>query len=228
MAVSAWGDNADKKFPVAMFGLILLNCLVFFCWELPQGRHQLQANLFRFGLVPYDYVSGSGGIPPWYTLVTMMFIHGGYLHLFGNMLFLWIFGERVEEAFGHWKFLGFFLLCGIGGNLVYILFNQDSWIPSVGASGAISGVMAAYVLLFPKQEVRLLSLNGFISVSGVAVVGVWMTLQILSTVAMMTSDIHSGIAYMAHLGGFAMGLCLTPLLRHLPKRLYHLHFRGWH
>src|SRR3989337_1070678 len=144
-----------------------------------------------------------------------MFMHGGWLHLFGNMLFLWIFGDNVEDRFGHLKFLIFYLLAGVAGTLAQFAVAPHSNVPNVGASGAIAGVLGAYILLFPQSRVNVLLGRQIVAMPAFAVLGMWIVLQLVSGVGTIaaTDESAGGIAYMAHIGGFVSGLLMTFLFR---------------
>jgi len=160
-----------------------------------------------------------GPTPIWLTLFTSMFMHGGWLHIGGNMLFLFIFGDNIEKAYGHVKYLAFYLVCGIIAGLAHVLSQPDSIIPSLGASGAISGVMAGYLVLFPTNRVKVLLALGIIllrpmMVPAVVMIGVWALLQFINGLgAIAVTDQTSGVAYWAHIGGFIAGLVITFLAR---------------
>lgn len=155
----------------------------------------------------------------WLTILTSMFMHGGFMHIAGNMLYLWIFGDNIEDNFGHGKFLLFYLLCGIAASMAQIFVDPNSTVPSLGASGAIAGVLGAYLIMFPRNRVRNLLFLGFIfttiELPAVVVLGFWIVLQIFSQYTAMASARHAsgGVAYMAHIGGFAAGLVLCFLFR---------------
>ena len=144
-----------------------------------------------------------------------MFMHGGWLHLFGNMLFLWIFGDNVEDRFGHGKFLIFYLLAGLAATFAQYWVSPESGIPNVGASGAIAGVLGAYILLFPQSRVNVLLGRQIVAMPAFAVLGMWIVLQLVSGVGTIaaTDESAGGIAYMAHIGGFVSGLLMTFLFR---------------
>jgi len=152
------------------------------------------------------------------TLITSMFLHGGFLHLGGNMLYLWIFGNNVEDAMGHVRFLLFYLACGLAAALAEGTVNRHSALPMVGASGAISGVLAAYVLIYPRARVTVIIPLGILlyptKISAFYVIGFWFVLQLLNGVG--ASPGAPGTAWWAHVGGFAAGFLLTPLLSHFP------------
>src|SRR6476620_4902945 len=145
-------DNSDRKtIPFVTYALIAINVLVFVLLELPQGQN-LDGFLTRWGTIPTQIIAGNGLL----TLITSMFLHGGWLHLGSNMLFLWIFGDNVEDAFGHVLYLVFYLVCGLVASLAQVLINSSSNVPGVGASGAIAGVLASYIVLFGSRPVRVL------------------------------------------------------------------------
>ena len=204
--------------PVVTYGLILLNVLVF-VFELNQpSRGALQSFIQAYGVVPHEYIAARD-LPPtiplpfWATLFTSMFIHGGWMHLGGNMLYLWIFGDNLEDALGHARFLLFYLACGVAAGLAHILFSGASNVPTVGASGAISGVLGGYIVLFPKNRVRILTRAGITAVPAVVVLGFWILIQLISGVgSIATTSDTGGVAYMAHVGGFVAGLVLVKLM----------------
>jgi membrane associated rhomboid family serine protease len=140
-----------------------------------------------------------------------MFLHGGWMHLGGNMLYLWIFGDNLEHAMGQVRFLIFYLVCGLAASAAHILFNLQSPVPAVGASGAISGVLGGYLLLFPKNRVRVLTRGGIAHVPAMVVLGLWIVLQFVSGLGSIAETAASGVAYMAHIGGFVAGLVLVKL-----------------
>ena len=162
---------------------------------------------------------GPGPMPIWLTLFTSMFMHGGWLHIGGNMLFLFIFGDNIEKVYGHIKYLIFYLVCGIIAGLAHVLSQPDSIIPSLGASGAISGVLAAYLVLFPTNRVRVLLALGIIYLRPIAVpafvmIGIWALLQFINGLgAIAVTDQTSGVAYWAHIGGFIAGAVITLLAK---------------
>lgn len=163
---------------------------------------------------PYAVPQQPGPDPIWLTILTSMFMHGGWLHLLGNMLFLWIFGDNVEHAMGSFRFLVFYLLCGILATLAHILSAPSSQIPSLGASGAISGVLGAYIVLFPKQRVRVLVFRMITYMPAIAVIGMWIVLQFINGIgAMAQTEETGGVAYAAHVGGFIAGLALVWIFR---------------
>lgn len=199
-----------------------------FLWQLSLGQPAGLAAVYALGLIP-SVVFGLHELPPDLailpasaTIVTSMFLHAGWMHLIGNMLFLWIFGDNVEEAMGHAKFLGFYLLCGVAAALAQALPDPHSTIPMIGASGAISGVLGAYLLLFPRARVLVLIPIGFFLYTvrwpaSVVLIG-WFTLQFLSSTLAAAGE--GGVAFRAHLGGFVAGLVLVVLFKKPGVRLF--------
>jgi membrane associated rhomboid family serine protease len=140
-----------------------------------------------------------------------MFLHSGFMHIAGNMLFLWIFGDNVEDYFGHFPYLLFYLVCGIGSGLTHIIFNFHSPLPALGASGAISGVMGAYILLYPRARVLTLVFIFFIPIPAFIILGYWFLLQFLAGVSSVGAAATGGVAWWAHIGGFLLGMMITGL-----------------
>jgi membrane associated rhomboid family serine protease len=160
------------------------------------------------GFVPRRFLANPGSDFP--TLFTSMFMHGGWLHLLGNMLYLWIFGDNVEDRFGHIKFIVFYLLCGIAATFAQLAFSSASNLPNLGASGAIAGVLGSYILLFPRTRVNVLMGRGVIPVPALVVIGFWIVLQFVSGIGSISNAAQAGgVAYMAHIGGFVAGFVLT-------------------
>jgi membrane associated rhomboid family serine protease len=212
------GDENDHAgIAFVTVGLIVLNAVAFLI-EINRPERAVQAFIFAWGVVPVEYARGVD-LPPeipypfWITLLTSMFLHGGWGHLGGNMLFLWIFGDNIEHRLGHLRFIAFYVACGLAASIAHILFNSGSQIPAVGASGAISGVLGGYLLLFPRNRVYVLTWGGVMAVPAVFMLGLWIVTQFISGVGSIaaTEATSGGVAYMAHIGGFAAGLVLAPL-----------------
>ena len=210
----------SRSVPLATWGLILLNGLVFF-QELalpPESLEQLTALL---GMVP----ARLGHDPEaWWTLLTCMFLHGGWMHFIGNMWTLYLFGDNVEDRMGSVRFLVFYLLCGVAAGLTHALTVPDSTIPTIGASGAIAGVLGAYFLLFPTARVITLVPVFFwpfiVEIPAVFYLGAWFVSQLLSgTMALLAPGDFEGVAWWAHVGGFVAGLALLPVFKK-PRRHY--------
>jgi len=200
-------NSARRTVPVVTYGLIALNIL-FFLVELVSG----DAFIVRWAFVPSRFLSNPIG--DFLTLFSSMFMHAGWLHLIGNMLYLWIFGDNVEDRFGHIKFTIFYLLCGLVATFAQLVFSLGSNVPNLGASGAIAGVLGAYILLFPRGKIKVLQGQGVIQVPALIVIGLWFVLQFFSGLGSITDAAQTGgVAYMAHIGGFVAGLALTFLLR---------------
>jgi len=165
---------------------------------------------------------GVTNIPVWFTLITSMFMHGGFAHIAGNMLYLWIFGDNIENALGHRRYLLFYLLCGIIASLSHVfatkLLGQNLLVPSLGASGAISGVLGAYILLFPRRRVTMFFVRFITHVSALWAIGIWIVFQIVSGLGMLGGSDTGGVAYAAHIGGFLAGLLLVKLF--MPRSRY--------
>jgi len=201
-------DNSSRRItPVVTYTLIALNVIFFFV-EMSGG----EPFIMRWSVVPRRLVNDPSG--DFITIFTSMFMHGGWMHLLGNMLYLWIFGDNVEERMGHGKFLLFYLVCGVAATLAQVWVSADSTIPNLGASGAISGVLAAYLVLFPRGRVRVLLGYTVVAMPALVVIGLWFLLQFINGIGsfMQTAE-TGGVAYMAHIGGFIAGLILTYLLR---------------
>ncbi len=199
-------NSARRAVPVVTYGLIALNILVFFM-EMSQGEPFIR----QWSVVPRQLVANPAEEIP--TVFTSMFMHAGWMHLLGNMLFLWIFGDNVEARLGRAKYLTFYLVCGIVATLAQVAVSSGSNIPSLGASGAISGVLGAYLVLFPQGRVRILARGGIMTVPALVVIGLWILLQFVNGIGSITqSSKTGGIAYMAHIGGFAAGMALAYLL----------------
>ena len=224
-------DNPTLSSPIVTFVLIGLNILV---WVLIQGmgvEPRLSASVCELGLIPGELLSrlqagtpvGSGAIPcevaaspHWITPLSSMFMHGGWMHLIGNMWFLWVFGNNVEDSMGKIRFLLFYLLTGVAAAATQVLVNPASAIPMVGASGAISGVMGAYIILYPRVRVHMLVFLGIfittITVPAVFMLGYWFLLQLLGGVPALARE-SGGVAFWAHTGGFVAGMLLVLVFR---------------
>jgi len=200
-------DSARRSFPIVTYALIALNVLFFFV-EMSGG----DAFIGKWAFVPSRFLANPGA--DFLTIFTSMFMHAGWLHLGGNMLYLWIFGDNVEDRFGPIKFLVFYLLCGIAATVAQLTFSMGSNIPNLGASGAIAGVLGSYILLFPQGKVRVLQGQQVIQIPALIVIGFWIILQLFSGIGSITAAADTGgVAYMAHIGGFIAGFVLTFLFR---------------
>jgi len=238
-------DNSDRTIqPFVNYILIGLNILV---WILLQGMSGDSSFTFSYATVPAEIIKGQDiiseaqritdpntghvflipglgptNIPVYFTLLTSMFMHGSWVHLGGNMLYLWIFGDNIENRLGHKKYLIFYLICGIIASLSHvfstIISTQNSLVPSLGASGAISGVLGAYLLLFPSRKVKMFVIRGIIEVPSFVALGFWIVLQVVSGLGLLGGEGAGGVAYAAHIGGFIAGLLLIKLFDPLKRK----------
>ncbi len=219
-----------RNVPIVNVLIIFVNVAVFL-YETTLSDLQLQNFVMSYGIVPAEIVKGLD-LPPavpfpiWLTTLTAMFIHGGWLHLGSNMLFLWVFGDNVEDRLGSLPYLFFYLVCGIIAALVQIATGPGSTVPSIGASGAIAGVLGAYILLFPRATVRSIlpvipfgCLFGFIPIPAVLMIGLWFIIQIFSGIADLgvATAQSGGVAYWAHIGGFVTGIVLVLAFRRVAR-----------
>jgi membrane associated rhomboid family serine protease len=214
-------DNPSSLTPLVSW-TIMGACIVVFLWQLSLGPQGGQVAVFALGVIPavlFDHAALPADIalvPPLVTVFTSMFMHGGWLHLIGNMLYLWIFADNVEASMGHLRFVLFYLLCGVAAVLAQALPDTTSQIPMIGASGAISGVLGAYLLLHPHARVLVLVPLGFMSqmlyLPAGAVLGLWFGLQLLSSALSPAGE--GGVAFGAHIGGFVAGAALIPLFKY--------------
>jgi membrane associated rhomboid family serine protease len=205
-------ENASGRLPAVNICLILANVAVFI-YQLTLPPHAEKAFVMANAMIP-------ARIPTWFAghstfegaflpLVTSMFLHGGFAHILGNMLFLWIFGDNVEAYFGHLGYLLFYFVCGIGAGLVHVAFNFHSHLPAIGASGAISGVMGAYIVLEPRNRILTLIFIFLVRVPAVIVLGLWFAMQFLSGLSELGAQVNGGVAVWAHIGGFLIGVFLA-------------------
>jgi membrane associated rhomboid family serine protease len=197
-------DNSTRRtVPLVTYALIALNVLFFFV-EMSGG----DAFIMKWAFVPSRFLANPFSDFP--TLFTSMFMHAGWLHLGSNMLYLWIFGDNVEDRFGQVKFTIFYLLCGLGATFAQLAFSLGSTIPNLGASGAIAGVLGAYLVMFPRGRVQVLMGRGVIPMPALMVIGLWIVLQLFSGIGSISATADTGgVAYMAHIGGFIAGFVLT-------------------
>jgi membrane associated rhomboid family serine protease len=200
-------NSARRTVPLVTYALIALNVLFFFI-EMNGG----EAFIMKWAFVPSRFLADPVGDFP--TLFTSMFMHAGWLHLGSNMLYLWIFGDNVEDRFGQVKFIIFYLLAGLAATAAQLAVSLDSNIPNLGASGAIAGVLGAYLVMFPRGRVSVLQGNRVIPVPALIVIGFWFVLQLFSGIGSIASTADTGgVAYMAHIGGFVAGFVLTFVFR---------------
>jgi len=222
-------DDIDRRtVPVVTYALIAVNILV---WLIEIGLGEKFIN--GYSTVPFEITHNTdlvgmqtvqaggqsipihlypGPTPIYLTLLFSMFMHASWLHIAGNMLYLWIFGDNIEDRIGHAKFLVFYLVCGLAASAAEILFQPNSVIPSLGASGAIAGVLGAYLILFPRRQIRVLVARQIVNMPAFMVLGLWIVLQVVSQVGVAGAQ-TGGVAYMAHIGGFVAGVALILLIR---------------
>ena len=225
-------ENPTERAAVVTVAIIIANVLAFILVQGAGTEGALARSVCDFGLIPGEILHtakpGSGvelakgmvclidPVPKYWTVLTSMFMHGGWFHLIGNMLFLWVFGNNIEDATGHGRFLVFYLLCGVAAAAAQTFINPNSIVPMVGASGAISGVLGAYLLLYPKVRVHTLIILPIyittVTLPAWVMLGYWILLQVLSgLVSLNELEKGSGVAFFAHVGGFIAGLLLVKL-----------------
>ena len=203
-------DNPTNNVPFVTIGLIIANIIVF-VWEMVTPMEGEQIALL-YGAISHNLVTfrSTQMVSPLVSVLTSMFLHGGFFHIAGNMLFLWIFGDNIEEALGHFRFLVFYLFSGVVAAYGNALTDPQSMLPMIGASGAISGVLGAYILLFPRARVHTLLFFGFfwqiVRIPAVLVIGFWFLIQVFSGLSSAGTLQHGGVAWFAHVGGFLAGL----------------------
>jgi membrane associated rhomboid family serine protease len=220
-------DNPTTIKPFLTIAFIVI-CSLVFLWQLSLGTSGFELAVYRLGVIPAALLGDKilppelAVLSPTLTIFTSMFMHGGWMHLIGNMLYLWIFGNNIEDAMGHVRFVVFYLLCGIAAVFAQALPNMDSTIPMIGASGAISGVLGAYLLLFPRAHVLVLVPLGFFTrtmyLPAMVVLGFWFVLQLVNSA--LADSGQGGVAFGAHIGGFIAGMVLLPLFKYRHVRLF--------
>ena len=218
-------DNPTVLWPVVTVALILANTVVFFS-ELSLEPKLLDALIYHMGMVPASLLqSPIPGSVGYLTVFTSMFLHGGWMHVIGNMLYLWIFGNNIEDSMGHLRFIIFYLVAGFAAAATHLALNPTSTVPTIGASGAVSGVLGAYLVLFPHARIKtLIFLFGpffrIVYLPAWVLLIFWIGLQLLSQAVGPTDPAAGGVAYAAHIGGFAAGIILIPLLRKYRRRTH--------
>lgn len=216
--------NPSGTFPFVTVAIIIVNAIVFI-YELSLG-YRLEEFIYRYGIVParvmhFFSVPSANLKPVLMPFFSSMFLHAGFMHLVGNMWYLWIFGDNVEDRLGHLKFLAFYLACGVGASIIFLFFGSESLVPCIGASGAIAGVLGAYMITFPKARIMTLVVFGFfwgrVELPAIVVLGFWFVIQFFNGAAAIASPnvTGGGVAWWAHIGGFILGIVLVNLF---PKR----------
>jgi len=219
-------ENPSRLVPYVNYAFIAV-CVLVFLWQFALGPVRGQTVVYALGVIPAVLLGDTrlptdvALIPPWLSVITSMFLHGGWLHLLGNMLYLWIFGDNVEDSMGHVRYALFYVLCGIAAVFAQALPDPTSEVPMIGASGAISGVLGAYLLLFPQARIHVLIPIGIIMQSAhlraMWVLLFWFALQLVSSIFQAG---EGGVAFRAHLGGFVAGMALIPLFKYRSVRLF--------
>jgi len=220
-------DNPRLETPIVTWSIIAVCVLVFF-WQLSLGTTGGEIAIYEYGMIPARLFSAAqlqpklAAVPAWATVFTSMFMHGGWLHIGFNMLFLWIFGDNVEDSMGHGRYLAFYLVCGVAAALAQAVVTPGSTVPMVGASGAISGVLGAYLLLHPHATVRTVVFLGIfvtmLHLPAMIVLGLWFLMQLAN--AALSSSGTPGVAFWAHVGGFIAGMALVPLFKKSGVKLF--------
>lgn len=215
-------DNPTEITPVVTWALIAINTAVFL-YQVSLAPRDSQLFAYQFGAIP-AVVTGARSlpvqmqtVPPLMSILTSMFLHGGWMHLVGNMWFLWVFGNNIEDAMGHLRFLAFYVICGILASVGHIVSNPASSIPSIGASGAIAGALGAYIMLYPRARVWTLVFLGFfirlLYVPAGVILGFWILIQFINGSMMTANPNMGGVAFWAHIGGFIAGVLLVGLFK---------------
>jgi membrane associated rhomboid family serine protease len=216
-------DRPTRTFAFVTVALILLNTIVFVHELSLPNPDRVEAFFATFSLTP-AHLTQSPSSNSYLTVFTSMFLHGGWMHIIGNMLYLWIFGRNVEDSVGHFKFVIFYLLCGVAAAAAQVAIAPDSTVPMIGASGAISGVLGAYLLLFPRARVLVLFpiwiFWRVFYVPALLLLVVWFGMQLLSGLAVLSMDVNGGVAFWAHVGGFIAGMLLVPIFKKRGVRLF--------
>ena len=203
------GDEKPVRLTPYVNWLIIGSCVIVFLWQVSGGYRHFIYTLNMYGIIPARILSGDGYL----TFVTNIFLHGGWMHLFGNMLFLYIFGDNIEDACGHLRYIAFYIACGFAASALWMVTEWGATYPAVGASGAISGVMGAYFVMFPGARIRTLVRFGFfwrvVKVPAYVMIGLWFLYQFLLALI----PISTGVAYWAHIGGFVAGIALAKIFK---------------
>ena len=223
-----YDDNPTEINPVITIGLIII-CILVFLWQTSLGQDLGQAIVYSLGMIPAvlfndtELSSELYMVPAEITVLTSMFMHGGFMHLGGNMLYLWIFGNNIEDSMGHFRFIIFYLLCGTAAALAQAVVDPGSEIPMIGASGAVSGVLGAYLLLYPHAKVLvvvpIIIIIKTFRIPAMFVLGLWFAMQLISSANTVSGE--GGTAWWAHIGGFVAGMVLIPFFKHRHVPLFH-------
>jgi membrane associated rhomboid family serine protease len=216
-------DRPTRSFAFVTVGIIALNAIVFWHELSLENSGRMESFFATFALTPANLV-GAPSPDSFRTIFTSMFLHGGWMHIIGNMLYLWIFGNNVEDSVGHFKFVAFYLLCGLAAAATQVAVAPNSTVPMIGASGAVSGVLGAYALLLPRARVLVLFpiwiFWRIFYVPAILMLVFWFGIQLLSGLAVLSLNMNGGVAFWAHVGGFVAGLLLVPLFKKRGVRLF--------
>lgn len=208
-------DNPTQTTPFVTVGIIVLNCLIYL-WQIMTPQNQAHFAFF-YGAIPHNIITFQGDQPihPALTVFSSMFLHGGFLHLAGNMLYLWIFGNNIEDALGHGKFILFYLFSGVVAAYSHAITETNSMIPMIGASGAVSGILGAYLVLYPQARVYTILFFfifwQIVRIPAVVVIGFWVIIQLINGIVSKGMLQQGGVAWFAHLGGFLAGFLTIKL-----------------
>ena len=218
-------DNPTSRTPILTIAFITLNVAVFIIQTLyPES---LRHAAYNYGAIPHYLLTLNTVQPihPVMTIFTSMFMHGGLLHLISNMLYLWIFGNNIEDKLGYVKFILFYMLCGIGAAYSHALATPSSMVPMIGASGAVAGILGAYLILYPQAKVHTLIFLGFfiqvVRLPAVVVIGFWIIIQFINGIVSSSAASQGGVAWFAHIGGFVLGIVLITLMTGKQRKHYH-------
>lgn len=221
-------DNPSSTVPYVTYSFMAI-CIAAFLWQISHTQQGQQIIIYALGVIPAVIIGDAqlpadvAWVPPITSVFTSMFLHAGWMHLIGNMLYLWVFGDNVEAAMGHVRYFFFYLLCGVAAVLAQAVPDPESQIPMIGASGAISGVLGAYILLYPQARVLvvipIVIIFQTLRIPAVFVLGVWFVMQLVSS--LMAGDQEGGVAFGAHIGGFVAGLLLIYFFKYknVPLRI---------
>jgi membrane associated rhomboid family serine protease len=214
-------DQTPHRNPPVINVLLICANIAVFVYHMTLPPHLLKAFLMANATIPARFSALLAGTIDFHgaflPLLTSMFLHAGIAHLAGNMLFLWIFGDNVEDFFGHLPYLLFYLACGVGSGLLHVLFNLQSPLPTLGASGAISGVMGSYLILYPRSRILTLVFIFLVPIPAVFILGYWFFLQFVAGVSSLGEIAQGGVAWWAHIGGFLLGMIVTSTVRSSSK-----------
>lgn len=235
--IPIYDDNPQHSTPVVTYAFIAVNALAWLLLQNAGFGIEFEQSICQFGFIPVQFLGSqmptdcpSQGLLANLNLLNSIFMHGSWMHILGNMLFLWIFGGNIEDAMGRLRFVVFYLLCGFAASFSQLLANPNSIIPMVGASGAIGGLMGAYIILFPKARVKVLVPIFFIftvvAVPSYVMLGLWFALQLFDGINTMSSNSSGGVAFWAHVGGFVVGAASIYLFKDDELLADHLH-AGW-